>query len=722
MENVAKLIRRIVYILSGIAIAALTVMSVVSTSFVAQDASGAGRIFYERDYPLLHIVLLMLPVGFVYWLRRQQISREQSRKLMKIMLIVWTGIALFWVLSYQLPPDINSDSRHILDAASKMRRFDFSSFTEGGYLYRWKNNRGITLILYLLSYLIGVDNYDALRILNVAAILLIYWLLNKASDLLWGGTWDAEVSLLQTGCFCMFLPLILYATFIYGDWYALSFAVAGLYGELKYFKDRKYRWMILSAVCIGMAAFLKSNEMIALIAMLVLILYDVLLTGQWQAGLLYLMLVTGAAAGINGAKEIALSHITHLEMTDAAPVESWIAMGLQDTDGGSGAGTYNGYNLQSFAQNNFDVEATKASDIANIKESLTNFKNHPGYALNFFTRKIAGQWNMPDMQAATEIVKGDDVSCLVKAVCSEKGAGVIRFLMNILQTWILVGALCYLLLDKDRTEYEWVFLLVFLGGFLFHLFWEACGRYAAPYYVMLIPYGAKGIVAAEKRIEAAVFAVRHSGHTQLLYSLKQKKQEQQEQQKHQKQLEADEPAVNHAAGTWKKQLIVGMLILAASAALPFAPIWKTIGLISDAKPAMQEERLKSGFYYIGAGTDGDLYLSQLNDQILVLNQKTDAQLFSIYASDDKYILRFQEDQRALSVTLLPDEGDVLMPSTDEHPSEWTIQFLDDAHERCTILRGESALVYNSSDWTVRLADYVEGDESQIFRITKAWND
>ena len=34
--------------------------------------------------------------------------------------------------------------------------------------------------------------------------------------------------------------------------------------------------------------------------------------------------------------------------------------------------------------------------------------------------------------------------------------------------------------------------MVFLGGFLFHLVWEASASYAIPYFVLLIPYAVKG--------------------------------------------------------------------------------------------------------------------------------------------------------------------------------------------------------------------------------------
>ena len=35
---------------------------------------------------------------------------------------------------------------------------------------------------------------------------------------------------------------------------------------------------------------------------------------------------------------------------------------------------------------------------------------------------------------------------------------------------------------------------IFIGGFLFHLFWEAKSQYTITYFVLLIPYCAKGLM------------------------------------------------------------------------------------------------------------------------------------------------------------------------------------------------------------------------------------
>lgn len=66
--------------------------------------------------------------------------------------------------------------------------------------------------------------------------------------------------------------------------------------------------------------------------------------------------------------------------------------------------------------------------------------------------------------------------------------------MNFIQTFVYFGVLCYLFfcIKNIQTE-ELTLLVVFLGGFLFHIIWEGKATYTLSFFVCLIPYAAKGI-------------------------------------------------------------------------------------------------------------------------------------------------------------------------------------------------------------------------------------
>lgn len=75
--------------------------------------------------------------------------------------------------------------------------------------------------------------------------------------------------------------------------------------------------------------------------------------------------------------------------------------------------------------------------------------------------------------------------------------------LKIYELAVIMGAIFYLLHRRLETA-DCLFAVVFIGGFLFHIFWEAASQYMLPYFIMLIPYGVLGLkdagdMAAEKK-------------------------------------------------------------------------------------------------------------------------------------------------------------------------------------------------------------------------------
>lgn len=69
-------------------------------------------------------------------------------------------------------------------------------------------------------------------------------------------------------------------------------------------------------------------------------------------------------------------------------------------------------------------------------------------------------------------------------------------------TLTLVGALAIFLLEKDFDVDKLIFATIFIGGFIFHIFWEAKGQYALPYFILLFPYAIRGYEVLIERVLA----------------------------------------------------------------------------------------------------------------------------------------------------------------------------------------------------------------------------
>ena len=116
--------------------------------------------------------------------------------------------------------------------------------------------------------------------------------------------------------------------------------------------------------------------------------------------------------------------------------------------------------------------------------------------VTFFARKTAYQWNDPTF-ISTERMRGRksaiEMAPPVRSLIEGKGSVALSVWLNYIQTLVFTGVLLYLFLNwKSRNLYELMGLVVFLGGYLFHMVWEASASYTIPYFTVMIPYAVKG--------------------------------------------------------------------------------------------------------------------------------------------------------------------------------------------------------------------------------------
>ena len=70
----------------------------------------------------------------------------------------------------------------------------------------------------------------------------------------------------------------------------------------------------------------------------------------------------------------------------------------------------------------------------------------------------------------------------------ENGTDILMFYQKALLLVICVCCITFLIKNRKDISLEALFLItVFIGGFAFHILWEAKSRYIIPYIVVLIP-------------------------------------------------------------------------------------------------------------------------------------------------------------------------------------------------------------------------------------------
>ena len=184
-------------------------------------------------------------------------------------------------------------------------------------------------------------------------------------------------------------------------------------------------------------------------------------------------------------------------ISEGVPGAAWIAMGLQDDDLFEN-GWYNGYNINTYKECEYDSKRAAEQSLDSIGESVKTFAKHPLYAARFFYKKWTSQWNDPTYQSLFSVEWAcrhyENQSVLARSLYSGRVAGGQYHFMNIYQTIYFIGALFFLLKGRSRLGLEqFILLLSVFGGMLCHLLWEAKGRYVFSYYILLLPFAAYGI-------------------------------------------------------------------------------------------------------------------------------------------------------------------------------------------------------------------------------------
>ena len=260
----------------------------------------------------------------------------------------------------------------------------------------------------------------------------------------------------------------------------------------------KWQFMAGSLICIFFGVAWKCNYQIFLIALLLLFFLEGIRKRRWQpfAGaavcLLFLCFELTFLSAV-------MHFITGESVEGGTPTIGWVAMGLQESS--IAPGWYNSYTEIIPVECDHDVEAMKAAAWQNLGETLELFADQPDYCLRFFSRKLASMWNNPAFQCFTEVTKCNTTGTLsywMKDLLYDGGVKnvVLRVILNLMHSMTLFGMVLHVMLNRKRLKLaDAAFAITFLGGFFFHVVWEAMGQYAVPYYVLLMPYAVQGYLA-----------------------------------------------------------------------------------------------------------------------------------------------------------------------------------------------------------------------------------
>lgn len=432
-------------------------------------------------------------------------------KILRTMCLLWCiclgGILILF--SRTVPA---ADPLSVYSAAEALAEGDTSVIhpTES-YLSYYPQQIGLTAFFEILIRLwklfpFSAPAYHFIKCVYVGLLCVIVCFQERTVHLLWKSEKADCIYLLLIGTN---LPFILYSSFVYGEIPSFAAASAGFYYLLKRFEmpsqvttvrtREKFVCSALAALGLTLSVMLRKNSLILLIAALIVILLEWLRSRS--RGLLLLGLFC-AVCSLSILPLIQKSYELRSgkELSSGVTATSYLAMGMQESSRANG--WYNGFNFTTYQDAGLDSGLADEISRQAIAERLQTFREQPGYAVNFYLHKHLSQWadgTYASRQATLATYGGrhDFFVSLYEGAFSRWFIGY----CNLYQNLLYLGTLsCFYALWREQHKkgsapplYLYLGFIAVVGGFLFHIMWEANSRYIFPYSLLLLPYTAKGI-------------------------------------------------------------------------------------------------------------------------------------------------------------------------------------------------------------------------------------
>ena len=472
-----------------LALVTLGALSTTASSAVANNRMNQ-QVTLARDGfgGLALTAALLLALAAVHAFLR----RRAGRRAFAAALALWTAAALCFVLAVGLLP--RADSALVIEAAKRFAAGDFSPL-EGEYFSRVSYQLGICLPLEGLARLLpGLDLNLLMQALNCAISAALMALL---CGLAGGLSGDARTSGAAALLYMAFVPMLLFNMFVYGVLPMLLLCVLAMRCFARCARTGERRFGVLYALLIGAAAALKPNAMIVMLALLICAAVHAL---QRKDG--FLLLCAALSAVLCFALPAGVIRLYELRAgVTLAPDTGMLlrlAMGMQDSM--IAAGWYNGV-IEEYWPLSVTPEMEKAAALEMLAARLREFAADPAGAWAFFKEKCLTQWAEPSYDIlwyGAVCGKSGRFNGLAHAIFRD-GSPVRALLagyMNIFQQAAYVLALigtCGMIREKRTEAVQLMLPVTVLGGFLYHMLFEAKSQYIYPYMLLLLPLAAAGM-------------------------------------------------------------------------------------------------------------------------------------------------------------------------------------------------------------------------------------
>lgn len=386
----------------------------------------------------------------------------------------------------------DADQIYVYEAATNFYTNDYHNIQTEWYFNAYPYQLGVGLLFGALFKLVGNGDVLTLQYINGLFVGLMVYLCFKITLKLFGSKKAAMVCLV---CQVLFLPMYLYAMFLYGETSGTCLMLAGILCMLYATdgKTRKKGWTVLfwvlAALFVTLGYIVRSALIIVWIAVfLIRLLGGLKKEKAYSLFAVLLMLITAVSA-----EKLAVEFMERqagVRLAQGMPFMANLAEGIQDNDvNGTGPGSYNGYSLWLYCDKGFDNEETTKAAWYSVKQSLYRWSRDPAFMLEYMNQKVLNQWNEATYGRFMMTARQQDPAVWVQELYTGKTGDIWYAFLDLYQGLFYLMLLCYfaaLFKGKEDTNRFLPGLLI-IGEFFFSMLWEAKSRYVYPYIIMVMP-------------------------------------------------------------------------------------------------------------------------------------------------------------------------------------------------------------------------------------------
>ena len=485
----AFLYRQCREILRMIALVLTGVICLLNIFYISEVAS-TGYEYVMISSHFLRSVLMLAIVGSMVVIVcgfRQKLESLDEKKLFRLLSSIYTILALY--LIFNVDNVIRADAKMVFNTALDVKNGIYDAFQPGQYIYRYPHQLGLMLYERILSEF--SENPLFLFFVNFLLVLGIQYLSWKISAELFR---DKITNILTMLLSFAFLPQFFFILFAYGLIPGFFFLMLGFYETLIYVRTKHIQNLAVMILSVGIAVLLKQNFLVGGIAIAIYLFLRFLRTKNACMIAVITALVLIMLLPIEGLKSW-YGRSAGVELNNPSPTVFWIAMGTDIDNRQRGPGWYDSSSWNLYNQAGYDTEA--ASDLGKQKmmENWEKIERKPEKAFRFFLDKTISQWCDPMYESTWSGPLEDcgqytHTDILRSLYTGDTWAAEITAYLKTLCIGLWVFAVLFLVFSGGKQSGWEIMYLYFIGGLLFHTFWEGKSQYTYPYLFVLIPFAA----------------------------------------------------------------------------------------------------------------------------------------------------------------------------------------------------------------------------------------